>query len=75
MNLAFLLLQPSGIEVVVIGIGSGINVEELDHMAGGDGKAYTAESFDELTGASFTAKLTEASCKVGKRIFVMLVLV
>ena len=55
----------------MVGIGSGINAEELDHMAGGAGKAYTAKSFDELTGASFTSKLTEASCKVGKGNIIM----
>ena len=49
----------------MIGIGDGIDPEELDHMAGGKGKAYVAKSFDELIGGDFVTKLAEKTCQTG----------
>ena len=40
--------------------------KELDEMAGGHGKAFTAQSFDELIGKDFVKKLTQKSCETGK---------
>ena len=57
--------RKSGVEIIVIGIGDGVDPEELDHMAGGSGKSYTAKSFDELIGGDFVKTLTEKSCKIG----------
>ena len=48
------------------GIGSGVDKKELDEMAGGHGKAFTAQSFDELIGKDFVKKLTQKSCETGK---------
>ena len=59
-------IRSSGVETIVIGIGTGTDAEELDHMAGGSGKAYSAKSFDELIGGDFVTKLTEQTCKAGK---------
>ena len=59
-------IRKSGITVIVIGVGDGINHEELDHMAGGSGKAHTAKSFDELIGSEFIKKIAEESCSEGK---------
>ena len=59
----------SGVQIIVIGIGkvgAGINKEELDHMAGGDGKAYIVKSFDELQDEEFVDKLSEETCKTGR---------
>ena len=62
-------ITDSGITIIVIGIGSGIDSHELDHMAGGPGKAYTAKSFDELIGGEFITKLTSTTCQAGGYIF------
>ena len=59
-------IRKSGITVIVIGVGDGIAHEELDHMAGGAGKAYIAKSFDELIGSEFVKKIAEKSCREGK---------
>jgi len=55
-------IRKSGVETVVIGIGRGTNPRELDHMAGGRGKAFIAGSFDELTGAEFVTKMIQETC-------------
>lgn len=66
-------LRKDGINLLVIGIGKGVNVTELDHMAGGDGKAFTAASFDELIGIDFLKKIKSTSCESG--IFLRAVLI
>ena len=43
-------IRKSGVSILVVGVGSGVDKKELDHMAGGKGKAFTAISFDELIG-------------------------
>ena len=58
-------IQASGINLIIVGIGKGVNQTELDHMAGGPQKAYSAASFDELVGGKFIKTLTEKSCEVG----------
>merc|ERR1712168_1768272 len=55
-------IRQSGVKILVVGVGSGVDLKELDHMAGGKGKAFTAKSFDELIGKDFVAKLTAKSC-------------
>ena len=59
-------LRKSGIIVIVIGVGHGIHLKELDLMAGGAGKAHTAKSFDELIGSDFVNKIGKESCGKGK---------
>ena len=59
-------IRKTGVETIVIGIGTGTDADELDHMAGGKGKAYSAKSFDELIGGDFVTKLTQQTCKAGK---------
>ena len=61
-------LRQAGVTVLVVGIGSGTNQTELDHMAGGADNAFSAASFDELIGGEFINTLTERSCEVGKSI-------
>ena len=58
-------LRTSGINLIVVGIGKGVNQTELDLMAGGPQKAFSAASFDELVGGTFIQQLTEKSCEVG----------
>ena len=59
-------IRKAGIIVIVIGIGDGTTPEELDHMAGGPGKAYIKKSFDDLVAGDFVKNLTDLSCKAGK---------
>ena len=66
-------LRKSGIHVIVVGIGSGTNQTELNHMAGGPGNAFSAASFDELIGGEFIGKLTSKSCEVGMHTFTVFV--
>ena len=47
----------------MIGVGRGINRKELDHIAGGSGKAFIAESFDVLIGSTFTRGILALICK------------
>ena len=56
-------LRNSGIMVIVIGVGDGTTPKELDHMAGGVGKAYLPKSFDILLSAEFVQKLANHACE------------
>ena len=62
-------LRQAGVSTIIIGIGTGIDETELNHMAGGehggDGKAYFASSFDELAGGKFITKLIGKACIEG----------
>jgi len=60
-------LRASGITIIVVGIGSGTDKKELDDMAGGKDKAFSAASFDELVDGDFIEKLTYKSCEAGKK--------
>ena len=59
-------LRNSGITVFVIGIGSGVDINELNDMAGGADQAFTAASFDELIGGEFVNNITQKSCEAGR---------
>ena len=58
-------MRSDGITFVVIGIGSGTNQTEIDHIAGGPDNAFSAASFDELVGGEFIGMLRDKTCKVG----------
>merc|ERR1712142_191811 len=55
-------VRRSGVMVVIIGVGGGVNREELDHIAGGAGKAYVADSFDQLIGEDFVTTILGSIC-------------
>lgn len=55
-------IAKSGIHVIVIGIGRGIDRRELDHMAGGPGKALVAQNFDELISSEFIQRIIPFIC-------------
>ena len=59
-------LRQDGINVIVIGIGSGTDLKELSHMAGGVDNAFSAATFDELIGGDFIANIVEKTCNVCK---------
>jgi len=56
-------LRQTGIHVIVVGIGSGINKAELVEIAGSSDRVFSAASFDELISKEFTSSLMEKSCK------------
>ena len=58
-------IRQSGISVLVIGIGPGTNHTELKKMAGGVDNAFSAKSFDELTGGEFVSEVIKKSCEEG----------
>ena len=58
-------IRNSGIRMLVIGIGRGINATELSAIAGGDQNTYNAASFDELIGGDFVNNVVQESCKKG----------
>ena len=58
-------IRKSGINTIVIGVGSSTDSKELDEMAGGSGKSLRAKSFDELIEGPFITKLTHKTCDEG----------
>ena len=59
-------LRKDGINIIVVGIGQGVNKTELARIAGDADNAYSAASFDELIGSEFVDKIKESGCKAGK---------
>ena len=59
-------LRREGVNLLVVGIGQGINATELAHMAGSPGNVYSAASFDELIEGDFIEKIQSGGCLVGK---------
>lgn len=65
-------LRKAGVYLVVIGIGSKVDVAELKHMAGDTGTYYTAASFDELISDDFIRNISKTACpgkKAKKKFF------
>ena len=60
-------LRKAGIHIIAIGVGSDTDIskQELDGIAS-DGKAVTAENFDNLINEEFIEKLTAKTCEEGK---------
>ena len=62
-------IRRSGIAVILVGIGAGVNQVELDKIAGGPENAFSAASFDELVGGTFIQEFSEKACKEGSLFF------
>ena len=58
-------LRDSGIRVISIGIGKGVNPTELARIAGDQSGVFSASSFDELVSGEFLDKVNDAGCKEG----------
>ena len=50
-------LRRDGITIVVVGVGDGVVLTELRHIAGGKQNLFVADSFDELVSDSFVEKV------------------
>lgn len=59
-------IRNSGVKMLVIGIGQGINKTELANIGGDVANVYSADSFDELIGNDFVDKVVTGSCSLGK---------
>ncbi len=62
---AIIPFHESNMKVVVIGVGSAINREELAGMAKSDKDIYFAKNFDELISSQFVDTVTALSCQKG----------
>ena len=58
-------MRKAGIDIIVVGIGSDIDKEELDSMAGGMDSAVNPETFEKLVSKEFIDKLTKRTCRKG----------
>lgn len=59
-------LRKDGVNILVVGIGKGVNNTELNHIAGSEANAFTADSFDELVAGDFVRQIKDTSCTAGK---------
>ena len=57
-------IRSKGIQLLVIGIGNGINKKELGRIAGGTW--YSAKNWDELKSGEFLHKMSQSICKTAK---------
>lgn len=58
-------IRRAGIRVLVIGIGDGVNPEELLRLAGDKDNVFSAKSFDDLISYGFIDTVTKRSCDQG----------
>ena len=56
-------LRRSGIELIVVGMGSGIDPGELAKIAGGVDQAFTARSFNDLSSDEFIKRVQNKACE------------
>ncbi len=63
---AIVPFHESDIKVVVIGVGSAINKNELKSMVKSEKNVYFAKNFDELISSKFVDDITSASCQKGR---------
>ena len=61
-------LRADGINIIVVGIGKGVNKTELVQIAGNPQNVYSAFSYDELTGSDFITSSKEGTCKRGNNV-------
>ena len=55
----------SGINILTVGIGKGVNKTELAHISGGADKVFSAASFDQLISSQFLDVVNNAGCESG----------
>lgn len=58
-------LRQSGIRLITIGIGKGVNTTELAHIAGKPENVFSAASFDELISTVFLDQVNKLGCAEG----------
>ena len=58
-------IRKSGIKMIVVGVGQGIDKKELVDIAGGQDSVFLAKSFNQLISVPFVEKFLDKSCKKG----------
>ena len=58
-------LRNSGIRLITVGIGKGVNKTELARIAGDAKDVFSAATFDELISYDFLSELNKAGCAKG----------
>ena len=61
-------LRKEGVDILVVGIGKGVNETELRRIAGGEANAISAASFDELVAGDFVKRVKDKTCTTGKTV-------
>ncbi|XP_065672706.1 uncharacterized protein LOC101240329 isoform X2 [Hydra vulgaris] len=56
------LVRDRGIEIIAVGIGSGVNQSELNTITGSTEKVFLAENFDELINKNFLKRIKDGTC-------------
>ena len=59
-------LRDDGIKLIVIGIGKGTKLDELERIAGASSNVYLAKDFNELMSSVFVQNIAKAGCKKSK---------
>ena len=59
-------IRKKGVRILIIGIGSGVNQEELLRLGGSEDNVFSASSFEDLISGEFVNKVTKKGCAVGK---------
>ena len=63
------LLRQKDIHILCVGIGDGIDRQELTHISGDSARVYIASDLDELMASSFIAKVLVKCCETGNFFF------
>ena len=61
-------LRNAGVHILVIGIGRGTNMTELEQLAGHPEQVFVATSFKQLIQRDFIGRVKDRSCKLGKMV-------
>lgn len=59
-------LRDDGIKLIVIGVGKGTKLDELERIAGVPSNVYMANDFNELMSSVFVQNVAKAGCKKSK---------
>ena len=65
-------LRDDGIKLIVIGIGKGTKLDELERIAGASSNVYLAKDFNELMSSVFVQNIAKAGCKKSKRMLLFI---
>lgn len=59
-------LRDDGIKLIVIGIGKGTKLDELERIAGTSSNVYMAKDFNALISSAFVENVAKAGCRKSK---------
>ena len=59
-------MRSEGIRIIAIGIGSNVDQNALEDIAGGKSDTFSAKSFNELISKEFIKRVVNKKCDLGK---------